>query len=351
MMSLSRKTIAIPPGDTIKEQIIDRGISQKEFAARMNMSEKHISQLINGDVQLTQDVANRLEMVLGIPAYFWNNLEAIYRAAIVKVKNENTMDDDIKLLKKLPYNEMSKLNWVPKASKSVDKVMNLRKYFEVVELGLLTNSLIDKIACRRLEETEKGDFALMAWAQKAKLEARAVETSPIDLKSLKKAIPDIREMTTAKPDFFCSQLSNLLADCGIAIIFLPHIGGSFLHGATFHDGKKIVLGLTVRGKDADRFWFSLFHELGHILLGHINKREPLTKDEEAEADKFARTSLIPEDQLINFIKANDFSKDSIKAFAESINIDPGIVVGRLQKQGLIKYSWHNDLKTKYCISP
>ena len=75
-MVKSRSFIATPPGATIKEQLLDRGLSQKEFAVRMGMSEKHISKLINGDVQLTPEVAVRLEMVLGVPAKFWNKLEA-----------------------------------------------------------------------------------------------------------------------------------------------------------------------------------------------------------------------------------------------------------------------------------
>ena len=74
------------------------------------------------------------------------------------------------------------------------------------------------------------------------------------------------------PEEFCPKLTSVLASCGVAIVFLPHIGGSFLHGATFYDKDKIVLGLTVRGKDADKFWFSLFHELGHILLGHLENK-------------------------------------------------------------------------------
>ena len=64
-MEKSRSFIATPPGATIKEQILDRGMSQKEFATRMGMSEKHISKLINGEVQLTVDMARRLELVLG----------------------------------------------------------------------------------------------------------------------------------------------------------------------------------------------------------------------------------------------------------------------------------------------
>ena len=91
-MTKSRSYIATPPGATIKEQLENRGMSQKEFAKRMNMSEKHISHLINGDVQLTPDVANRLEMVLGLPAKFWNNLESIYRDKLAKIEIENSMD-------------------------------------------------------------------------------------------------------------------------------------------------------------------------------------------------------------------------------------------------------------------
>ena len=78
-MIRSRSTIATPPGATIKEQLVDRGMSQKEFAERMDLSEKHISKLINGEAQLTSDVAVRLEMVLGVPAQFWSKLEANYR--------------------------------------------------------------------------------------------------------------------------------------------------------------------------------------------------------------------------------------------------------------------------------
>ena len=86
-MIRSRTCIAVPPGTTIKEQLDDRGMSQKEFASCMGMSEEHISRLIHGDAQLTRDVAYRLEMVLGVPAQFWINLESIYRNKLMNIKD------------------------------------------------------------------------------------------------------------------------------------------------------------------------------------------------------------------------------------------------------------------------
>ena len=349
-MVKSRSFIATPPGATIKEQLLDRGLRQKEFALRMGMSEKHISKLINGDVQLTPEVAVRLEMVLGVPAKFWNKLEATYREKLIKANAENEMDADKELVKKLPYREMLKNGWVPETREATEKVIYLRKYFEVVNLEIIKDMKLSKIACRRLAETEKGNLALLAWAQKAKLEARAIETSLIDLKTLKKKLPEIRSMTVMNPVDFCPKLIEMLSGCGIALVFLPHIGGSFLHGATFYDGNKIVVGLTVRGKDADKFWFSLFHELGHILLGHINQSDGTTDEDEEAADSFARETLIPTVEFNAFTSLNDFSKTSICSFAQEQNILCGIVVGRLQKEGFINYNRCNDLKTKYALS-
>ena len=349
-MVKSRSFIATPPGATIKEQLIDRGLSQKEFALRMGMSEKHISKLINGDVQLNPEVAVRLEMVLGVPAKFWNKLEATYREKLIKANAENEMDSDKELVKKLPYREMSKNGWVPETREATEKVIYLRKYFEVVNLEIIKDMKLSKIACRRLAETEKGNLARLAWAQKAKLEARAIETSLIDLKTLKEKLPEIRSMTAMNPADFCPKLIEMLSGCGIALVFLPHIGGSFLHGATFCDGNKIVVGLTVRGKDADKFWFSLFHELGHILLGHINQSDGTTDEDEEAADNFAKETLIPTVEFNAFTSLNDFSKTSICSFAQKQNILCGIVVGRLQKEGFINYNRCNDLKTKYVLS-
>ncbi len=346
-MVKSRTYIATPPGATIKEQLSDRGLSQKEFAVRMGMSEKHISKLINGEVQLTAEAAFRLEMVLGVPAKFWNALEAAYREKIIQANAENQMDADLELAKKMPYREMVKNGWIAESENPVERVFYLRKYFEVINLDIIQDMQLSKIACRRVSGTEKRNLALLAWAQKAKIEARSMETSNMDFKKLQKKLPEIRNMTTKDPAAFTEQLVDTLAECGIALVFLPQIGGSFLHGATFCDGDKIVVGLTIHGKDADQFWFSLFHELGHVLLGHVYQLNGTTDEDEKAADHFAQEVLIPAKEFKMFTDKNDFSKESICRFAEENQILCGIVVGSLQKEGYIPYNRFPDLVMQY----
>ena len=346
----SKNLVAIPPGVTILEQLEDRGMKQKEFALRMGLSEKHVSRLINGQVELTKDVAMRLESVLGLPANFWNNLETIYREKLARVIEENELTEDAKLAKLFPYSQIAKLGWVETTRKAEEKAVNLRRFFEVAKLELLENLRIPGIAYRKLGSNGTSDYSLAVWAQKARIEARNYEVAPINLGKLESEISRIREMTVLDPDEFCKELIGIFADCGIALVFLPHIGGSFLHGATFYDGKKIVMGLTVRGKYADKFWFSLFHEIHHIISGHINDPEGTSEEEEIEADNFAKNILIPPEEYKRFIDQNCFSKKCIVEFAGTMEITPGIVLGRLQKENYVPYDRYNEIKDKYKIA-
>lgn len=349
-MVRSRSYIATPPGATIKEQLNDRGMSQKEFAARMDMSEKHISRLINGDVQLTPETSVKLEMVLGVPAKFWNNLEAIYREKLIKAEAENAMDADVEIAKQFPYSEMAKFGWVPKTREAKEKVVNLRRYFEVVNLSILGSAQITRIACRRLAITEKSDLALMAWAQEAKIRARGIQTAPINVNGLISAMPELRKMTALSPKEFCPKIKKCLADCGVALVFLPHLKGSFLQGASFMDGNKIVVGLTARGKYADKFWFSLFHELAHIVLGHVGQPNEISEEDEKAADKWSGDTLIISEDFEAFREDRDYSERSVLQFAKEQEIAPGIVVGRMQMEGMIQYNMLNNLKEKYEIT-
>lgn len=344
----SKNTIALPPGVSIREQLELRKMKQNEFSVRMGLSEKHISKLINGQVELTYDVAIRLESVLGIPASFWNNLEVIYREKKARITVENELEEEIEISAHFPYTKMVALGWIPKSNDKQDKVLRLRQYFEVSKLSILHDLHTYGISYRKAGQNDRSDYSLAAWAQKAKLEARKKSVSKVNLQKLKLLIPEIRKLTTESPEVFSLQLTELLASCGIALVVLPQLDSSYLHGATFYDGDRIVMGVTVRGKYADIFWFTLFHEIHHILSGHINGSDEINiEDQEKLADIYARDTLIPSSEFVRFLERDCLSKECIIQFAKQINVSPGIMVGRLQKDNIIPFNQMNDLKVKY----
>ena len=346
--------IAIPPGETIKEQLEYRDMTQVEFAERMGQSTKHISQLLNGKVPLTQQTALKLESVLGIPAKFWNNLEAIYQEDLARIELEVELEKETEIARQIPYNEMVKKGWLKATRKVTEKVYELRKFFEVASLNQIPNINDYAVAFRKVDHGKASNYSLSAWVQKAMLEGREVQTSNFNKTKLKKVLPALRSLVNEPPNIFQNQLTSLLAEAGVAVVFLPHLPGTYAHGATLWPSRqKAVIALTIRGKDADKFWFSFFHEVGHLMLHDKNETyihyDSLNDydDKEHEADHFASNFLIPEEDYKDFTMAFDFSEANITSFAKKINLPTGIIVGRLQHDNLIHFSEMNHLKVKY----
>ncbi len=172
---------------------------------------------------------------------------------------------------------------------------------------------------------------------------------------------EIRDMTTKDSAESYPRLKEIFAECGVSFVILPHLKNSGINGAVKWVNKnKVILAMNDRMKYADIFWLSLFHEICHVLQQKI-KIVIISSDSkgliselddklEKEADKFASETLIPSVEYNKFINNSDFSKESIIRFAKKQNIHPGIVLGRLQKDGRVNYDHFNDLKTKYEIS-
>lgn len=233
-MRKSKTYIATPPGESVKEQLIDKGMSQKEFALRMGMSEKHISRFINGDVLLTQDMAYRLEMVLGVPASFWNKLESIYREKLQLVKEENDMDEDKKILDYFSYDEMAKLRWVDASDDVSSRIISLRKFFRVARLSLIKEPLFPCF---------DNDYDLLAYANKARLLAYEVNTGPINEKIIKDNLNDY----------------EILKQAGVVIVSLPCFKN--IKSVSFKDSNKLIIGISdVKNKEQ-----LILKELNHLI--------------------------------------------------------------------------------------
>ena len=335
---------ASPPGDTIREQLEMRRMTQREFARRMDLTDKHVSHLLNGKVYLTKEMAYRLEMVLGIPVSFWLNLDALYQEKLIKLEEEKSIKEEAELAKKFPYAEMARFGWVKETRSLKEKVVALRQFFEVVRLSSATLELANIVNFRVLATTSRNELKLMAWTQQLLKESRKIEIKRFNINKLKKSIESMRAMTKRTYAEFHEELIKLLADCGVAFVVLPHMSGSYLHGATFLDGSRTVMGVTMRGKHVDKFWFSFFHELAHVVLGHIHAENTDVRKFEGEADKFAADVLIPAKAYEEFSLSGKYTDRSIKGFARSIDIHPGIVVGRLQHDKLLTHKQMNHLK-------
>ena len=346
-----KAAIAIPPGETLKEYLDDINMSQKELAKRTGLTEKYISEIINGKAPISQDTSIKLEYVLEIPASFWNDLELNYQETKARIKAEKDLEDEIEIAKEIPYAEIARLGWVNKTSDAKEKAKNLRSLFSVASLKQVPLTLSG--AFRKSDGNNTSSYALAVWLRKGELDGEKIYTEKYNKNKLRKLIPDFRKLTLENPKEFYPKMVQLCASCGIALVLVPHIPKTYACGATqWVNPNKAVVQLSVRGARADIFWFTFFHEIAHILC-HEKKAFHLQEQAseiciEDQADNCAREWLIPQDSYEQLINSLGYSnKQSIISFSKQIGVHPCIVVGRLAHDGKITYGQYSDLRPSF----
>ena len=352
--------LAIPPGEYLEEVIAELDMSKDELARRMRRPAAKLSAVFKGQKAITPDTALQLEKVVGVPAHIWLGLESEYRLTLARRQSQAELErlrDESKLATAYCYGQLARLGAVARTTKPLVKVVELQRFFGVASLTAIPDVRRYQAAFRQgaAGRHRRSPEALSAWLRLGEIEARRLDCDAFDKKLLEASLPALRAMTGQAPEVFQPALTSLLAKAGIALVICPHFPGTRVHGATFWVGRdKAALMMTIRGAWADVFWFSLFHELGHILLHgrqevilESDDADPALQAREDEADQFAGDSLIPPDDYLRLVVSGGFSGAEIEAFASEVGIHPGVVVGRLQHDGHLKHEWRNELRTHY----
>lgn len=346
--------LVCPPGETIREMLEDKGMTQEELSIRLGMSTKHVSQIITGKKPITYNSALRLESVFNVPASFWNNLERIYREKIVRQEQAQKFENEIAILRQIPLKQLTEYGYIEPATATVDKIALLRSFLGVSDLNYV-GKLMERVAFRKSDRATLSVYALAAWIRMCEIDTDTIDVEKFKREKLQKLIPTIRSKIGQNPQEFVPALTAILASCGVAFSIVRRLPRAPVQGMTKHTKDRVILGMTLRGKSADIFWFSLFHELGHILL-HDKKDifldlEAETHDcqKEIEANQFAAETIIPSEQYQDFLKSSCFDLNSVSEFAHRISIHPCMVVGKLQREGFARYddAMLNSVKIRY----
>jgi addiction module HigA family antidote len=342
------------------EIIEDMGISQAEFATRMGTTAKTLSTLINGQINLSNDLAKKLSAMLGTSVDIWLNIQKGYDQRLIEIQTLKDLDSQIDIVKQIDYKYFETVAGLPKVKSNYDKIGNLCQYLTVSNLNILLQPdfmLNYRTGIPNFDT--KNIINSKAWIQTAINYSKDIKTDPFNAAKLKEHLPELRNMTVQKPEDFLPRMKEIFSKCGVAFVLLPHLKNSGVNGAVkWVSSDRVVLAMNNRGLYADKFWFSLFHEIKHVLQQKVTKMfisgsevdlVEYNKELEEEADTFAKNYLIPASALKKFAPGKYTSDEEIIAFANSIGIHPGIVAGRLQHDKILPPSRCASLKEKYVI--
>ena len=369
--SLKRKLLS-PPGDTIQETIDTIGMSQFELAERMGKNNKNINQIIKGKEPITQNTALQLERVLGIPASFWIEREKEYRQELASIEAEEALASQREWLKEFPIKAMQNFGWIPAATNEVQLVKDLLTFFGLASPLQWKEIYLDHsvtVSFRMSLAHTSSPGALSAWLRKGELQAQELKlkirhassfggkksyVSSRFTNSLSKVLP----LVELQPNDFKERLQGICSDAGVAVVYTPCLPKVTASGASrwIKNLTTPLIQLSGRYKTNDHFWFSFFHEAGHILL-HGKKGvfledvqgARIDKKKEKEADSFASELLFPSKALKKLLDERRVDEDVIASYAKEYHTHPAIIAGRLEHHGMCHPSLFRHLKVAITI--
>lgn len=344
--------IAFHPGYYVKEIVDEYGLTQEDFAKRLDTTPKTLSKLINGEQSLSRDMALKLSRLIGNSVTFWLNLQSAYDALITEYESAMEMERERHILDQLDYNYFrDNYNLPDLPRKKEEQVIAVRELLGVSSLNVLSKyDMAASFRSASLQKTTPNIIRSNAMVQIAVNEAMQIDAPKFNKQAFTGAVYYALSLTT-QHDSFYPLIEEAFRNTGVILIVMPNMKGSKINGATKKINDKIMLMVNDRRLYSDTFWFTLFHEIGHIMNGDYGMSLE-GSDHEKDADDFAKNQLIPQAEYENFVHENhSFDVDVIVDFAHNIDRDPGIVLGRLQYEGLVDYkdTRMKMLRTKYKI--
>jgi plasmid maintenance system antidote protein VapI len=330
-------------------------MTQTELSQRLDRPLKTVNEIINGKAAITSDTAIQLERVLGISARFWSALETVYRDALARDHANRALEDEAPGLNEFPVADMVRHSLIERGQSKASTLENLLAFFGVSSLSAL-DRLSAAASYRSSPAFQASPRAVAVWLRWGEILASNEEVPTFDADRFRAALDEIRPLTRREPfDRTFEKAQAICARAGVVLLVVPELSGARLSGAARWVAGIPVIQLTLRYKTNDQFWFTFFHEAGH-LLSRSRRRdfvdtpdaveaERATKDdEERVANQFARDLLLSPDSYTTFVEAGDFTRESVRRYASEQNVAPGIVVGRLQRDGHLDKSKLQDLK-------
>lgn len=344
-----RPAIKFGPGYFIKEQMEYRHWTQEELAEIMGVTVKHINKILNDRQPISLDIAKILGEVFDTTPQYWLSLDANYRLWLESQQTEKEKQAELKanLYERMPIRDMIAKNWIPNFETVYDLHDSILGFLGVKNLDFEQwDSKTMPLLARKSESFNqyKASYTY-TWYVKALQIASTISVEKYNKNKLEQLYSKINEYSVLENGInaFIKELENT----GVVFFVLPHLQKTYLDGAAFFYKNTPVVVFTGRYKRIDNFWFTMAHEIAHVLY-HLkdesnffldNFKESNIDDLEKEANEKA-SEVLKHFEIINFLKSkvNYLSVSDIENCAKAINIHPAIIIGKLAHDETISYA-------------
>ncbi|WP_223995419.1 ImmA/IrrE family metallo-endopeptidase [Arthrobacter sp. NicSoilB11] len=342
---------ASSPGDTISDLLTTKEISSEDVAKACGLDMEEFDNLLRGSRPVTKSIAHSLSTCLGGSVPFWLRREERFREMQATVEADHWAQS-------LPLSSMKKLAWLEVPKDWRDRIDACLNFFGTDSLDAWRNAYAVQLQGVRFRTSSTFPNqvpAVSAWLRAGELAHKGFEGAKFDARAFSDALPKIRELTRmADPEEFLPRLNSIARECGVSCVIVPAPEGCAASGASriLADGSALIQ-LSGRYLADDQFWFSFFHEAGHLLLHqdeniHVDGDPAAFESSEAEsqANTFSADVLWPIESRPPSMDRKP-TRRAIFKMASEAGTSPGIIVGQLQNTGILEHHECNYMKRRY----
>ncbi|MBA4789211.1 MAG: ImmA/IrrE family metallo-endopeptidase [Rhizobiales bacterium] len=344
------------PGDSVRAVMHRRGVTAQELSVDFDGGMNTVRAICDGSLAIDATIARSLSKRLGGGEAFWLKRQANFEDAVDRAVTMLTESERDAWLMRVPSPSGKKLPANASAEKLLEELRSRLVYFNVPKFESWERqygSLIGATRFRTSQTLESSEESVLRWLRRGEMEAELTETGEWNPGNLQDRLDSVRKLSrVSKPVRFLPSLRTLLAEVGVALVVVRAPKGCRASGASrmVSPGKSMIL-MSFRHRADDHFWFTLFHEIGHLLLhkaATFVDQDDTSGDEqsEREANEFASSCLIPLNRVGEFDELNP-TRDAILRFSRSVGVSPGITVGQLQHRQVIGHNQMNGLKRRW----
>lgn len=342
------------PGAYLEWILESRGIKKVDFAKRCGRPTKTVSEILSSKASITPETALQFEKVLGVTAAFLLSLQTNYQLQEARESERSKISSDHATTwsKHFPVREMASFGFIDADAIKNDCADTLLRFFGVSSISAWESYWAERMGFARFKQQKHFNvdkYAVAAWLRRGEILATEVETASYDERRFRKSLSKIRSLTERPWSEVVDDLIELCRRSGVAVVLIPNLKRTGLRGAAWWAQKdKAVIMLSDYGKREERVWFAFFHEAAHVLL-HSKKsvfidREDIGNEEaeiEDEANSFSAEYIVSSDVIDEFRQtygpdANYLPKKIISKYARDIGISAGLLLERLQHEGLVR---------------
>jgi len=349
---------AVSPGEVLAAELDARGWSQRDLAEIMRRPHQAINEIIKSTKQITPETALELAEAFGTSSDFWVNLESNYRLALAERQQDKNKEiaKRSKLFSVAPVRELIRRGWIKTTKNIAELEKEIYRFLDISSLNELPD--VPQLAYRHAEEKRPLQAAEISWIKRVEQLVSNQKVGQFSIEDFMKTIPQLMNLAQRTEDV--RNVPSLLLDAGVHFVIVPHLPKTYLDGATWPFEKKPVIALTARYDRIDSFWFTLMHEIAHIMNRHsglflddLYSDDP-KDDIEKVADSDACKWLIDQEKLNNFIRTTSrgskvISRAAILHFARELKRHPGILVGQLHFRKTLDYRHHRGLLSRFKV--